>query len=120
MHFWWLKLRFFLHLDETLDTFKTTKEDHAVLEVCPLLKVLEVNDVSFVWGTKLEIVATLVRTLTEDIFESLCHADRVSPISTLLQEWLFLTHNLSSVVSNAVWEASLVKFDSDSGAFLQV
>ena len=100
----------------------------------PLLEVLKIDDVSFVRGAELEIVASLIGTLVEDCLEAFSHAYVIAPVGAGLQKWLFLAHNLARVVYyckkvntrkiksltlDVVIEIVLVKLDRDPGALLQ-
>ena len=112
------QLWLFLELNETLDTLKSTEEDHTVLKASPLLECLKIDDIAFVWGAELEIVATLVRTLIKDGLKRVRHTNRVTPVGASLEEWLLLAHNLTCVVLCLLIKVRLIKLDCHTGAFL--
>lgn len=90
-----------------------------MLEVCPLLECLKVNDFALVRSAEFEIVASFVWTLFEHSLERVGNAHRIAPVGCCLQEWFFLAHDLARVVSNRMIEVWLVHFNCDTSSLLQ-
>ena len=90
-----------------------------MLKFFELREIFKINDVTFVTGAQLNIVATFVGALVKDRLNIRCNPNLVSPVGSLFRHGLLLGNNFTGIVFQTVIEAVLVEFDSDSGPFLQ-
>ena len=119
VHILWSKFRFFLLLNHTFDTFKTTEENQCVLESFEALEFFEIDNFAFVTGSESAVIALFIRTLVENGLQGISYADIIAPVDTCFKERFLLAHYLACIELYLVREVFLIKFHCNSSTFLE-